>query len=183
MINLTENYQKQRRWDDAKELQMQVLEISKRIFESNHSVIIFRINDRALNHTWISTANVINSWNDDDVLLLSSLTDDSTLKFSQDDDREIAKEFITLLINDKTLKALFQVTLEKIDAQRFCRNAAKILKDFVRNLRQEANSELQQTSVKLVRSRTQYIVSWISQNLNSNRNQFTVHRKMNDLST
>lgn len=114
---------------------MQVLKISKRVFKSNHSVTIFKINDRALNHAWILTVNVINAWNDDDVLLLLSLTNDSTLKFLQDDDREIARKFITLLINDETLKALFQVTFEKIDIQRFCRNVIKILKDFVKNLR------------------------------------------------
>jgi hypothetical protein len=72
--------------------------------------------------------------------------------------------------------------LEKIGTQRFRRNTVKILKDFARDLRRETDSGLQQASVKLVRSRAQYIVSWISQNLDPNRNQSTVHREMNGLS-
>ena len=182
MANLAGNYQKQGRWDDAKELQVQVLEISKRVFGPDHPVTVSRINDRALNYAWTSTANVVSAWNDDDVVSLPSLTDGSTLKSSQGDDREAAEEFATLLINDETLKALFQVALEKIGTQRFRRNTVKILKDFARNLRQEANSELQQASVELVRLRAQYIVSWISQNLDPNRNQSTVHREMDGLS-
>lgn len=93
MHNLAGNYQKQGRWEEAEELQVQVLEISKRVFGPDHPVTVSRINDRALNHARTSTADVVSAWNDDDVQSLPSLTDGSTLKSSHGDDREAAEEW------------------------------------------------------------------------------------------
>ena len=74
-----------------------------------------------------------------------------------------AEEFASLLVNDETLKPLYEHVLksDSIGPERFVRNFCRLLRLYSKELKHDAHDRLQVSAAQLVRSRAEYISNTI----------------------
>ena len=169
MANLASTYRSQGRWDEAEELEVQVIEMRKRKVRLTGTSKMSNQSTwkpiRSSNEEGAGEVSGVHSESSSEAASVLSVTTSLSSRSSITGEVETlaGEEFAELLLDDEELKSMFALAIEndKIGVDKFERNFRRLLNQFSVGLKQEARIKEQNDAVYIIRSQSRFVARYV----------------------